>query len=327
MMARISSRTMVTLAAVALAASSWAPGASAATVEPTPHELRVLEHNIAGGPKFKGSPEALNGINDQITKFGPDVVVLTEVCASQRNAFAAEHPDWTLHFTEMVPSSSCADDGESTAPQGQLIASPHPMTNLQTIPLGQTDQNVDADGTVLKEKVFNMVCGDVAVPGHTATGLRACGVHLIAFQEPVEGWIPKDRIGARTKQIETMAGHLNTWVADGKAVTVAGDFNTTPWKPTIDALYQLKTDGTFNGPGWFHEADQTDNKWFDTRPSGVECRENKQCRTGQATLSKSKYDYAFVSRNVTHRGEVSALSTDKYGSDHSLYRALFNIIY
>ncbi|MFX4272830.1 endonuclease/exonuclease/phosphatase family protein [Propionibacteriaceae bacterium Y1685] len=317
--------SLLTLILIMTGAAAAAPRAAAA--EPQPYKLRVLEHNIAGGMNFKGGPEALNGINTQITAFNPDVVILTEVCASQRDRFAADHPDWDLHWTAMVEESSgCRTSDNPSSAQGQVVASPHPMSNLQSIPLGQTDQQIDDDGTVIREKVFTMICADVAISGHSATTLRACGVHLIAFQEPVEGWIPTDRIGARTKQVATMAKTLNAWVADGVAVTVGGDFNTRPWHATLNPLYHLSTAGKFEGSGQFHEADQTDGKWFDTRPSGVTCREDKQCRTGQFTINGTrKYDYVFISRNVTHGGEVSALSADKYGSDHNLYRALFNI--
>src|SRR5699024_4509318 len=113
----------------------------------------------------------------------------------------------------------------------------------------------------------------------------------------------------------------------GQAVTVAGDFNALPNWNAMNNMYRLTKDSSYTGTGDFHEADQTDKKFFDTHGTSVTCGENA-CRTGERTIGRAtKYDYAFISRNVAHGGLVSALAADTYGSDHHLYRALFEIQY
>ena len=74
----------------------------------------MLTHNIAGGPIFRGGPEAISNISNDLLG----------------------HPDVDHH-----------DDGEKRTTR------------------------------------FKLLCGDIAVPGHSATGLRACATHLRAFQD------------------------------------------------------------------------------------------------------------------------------------------------
>lgn len=307
----------IAILAMLLAAVSAPSPASAATA----HELRVLTHNIAGGPIFRGGPEAISGINTQIAAFDPDVIMLTEVCASQRTAFQQAHPTWHVYFSVMVSNQrSCKVDGSTNIRQGQMLASPYPISNISNDLLGHPDVDQYDDGEK-RTKRFKLLCGDIAIPGHSATGLRACVTHLRAFQDPED----HDAREAQTAKIRTLL-HDRIW-DQGQAVTVAGDFNALPNWNAMDSMYRLSRDSQDTGVGDFHEADQTDAKFFDTHGPSVTCGDDA-CRTGQRTIGKAtKYDYAFVSRNVTHGGRVSALAADKYGSDHHLYRALFEIQY
>lgn len=293
------------------------PAAHAASA----HELRVIVHNIAGGPTFRGSPDAIAGVNAQIEAFHPDVVMMAEVCASQRDAFQEAHPDWHVYFSVMVSNQrSCKVDGNDNIRQGQLLASPYPISNITNDLLGHPDVDAYPDGEK-RTKNFKLLCGDVAIPGHSATGLRACVTHLRAFQDPEDHTARE----AQTAKIRSLL-HDRIWT-DGQAVTVGGDFNALPNWNAMTNMYRLTKDSQYTGIGDFYEADQTDAKWFGNAGPSVTCGE-KACRSGERTLgASSKYDYAFISRNVTHGGRVSALAADKYGSDHHLYRALFEIQY
>lgn len=284
----------------------------------SPHQLKVIEHNIAGGAIFNGSYDALDGVEAQIPIFNPDVLMLTEVCAVQMEEFKAKHPTWSVTYSVMGSNiPQCENTKGYKAYAGQMLASPYPMSNITNAKLGESNVVTDQDGNVV-EQIFKLLCADIAVPGHSATGLRACVTHLIAHPE---------QAAPRAVQIADMADQVNTWVNQGKAVTVGGDFNTRPWTAALDDIYNLTNTGTFDGPGMFHEADQADSRWFTPRPDDVTCRGTTQCRTGQFTLTDRKYDYVFISRNVTHGGAVSALAMSGYGSDHSLYRAAFDITY
>lgn len=296
---------------------------------PDTKRFRVLEHNIAGGPDFRGEPEALDYVNEQIANenFPVDVVMLTEVCASQRDDFKEAHPGWHVYFSVMVNhQKSCADPDTDNTRQGQLLASPHPLTDMENDHLGYPDKD-DAP----RIKYFKLLCADVGVPGYAADEFRACVTHLHAFPRGKE---------ARKQQllkIKTIT-ERRIWGQD-QSLVVGGDMNSHPHEASMDSMYYLNRAGEYAGPGNFYEADQSDPKNFDTRPGAVSCAPHG-CRTGASTMDDSKvegtkkYDYVFFSRNRVRNG-VSAMPM-RYGtegcvheaddiadrcSDHRLYRA------
>lgn len=301
---------------------------------PSTYRFRVLEHNIAGGPDFGGSPEALDYVNEQIANenFPVDVVMLTEVCASQRDDFEEAHPDWHVYFSVMINDQpSCKDTDTDNRRQGQLLASPYPLTDVENDHLGHPDRD-DED----RVKYFKLLCADVAIPGFASDEFRACVTHLRAFGGP----IPERARAQQLLKISSITGE-RIWGQD-QSVVVGGDMNTFPHRPSMDSMYYLDRDGDYDGAGNFYEADQSDPKNFDTRPKGVACAPHG-CRTGASTMDDSKvagtkkYDYVFFSRNRVRNG-VSALpmrfgpvgcvpedddDDDPAGrcSDHRLYRA------
>lgn len=314
----IAARLAPVVALAAAVAGTPALPAQAAATAPEPYRLKVVEHNIEGGPGFGGAPEALAGVNAQITAFDPDVVMLTEVCASQRDEFVRKHPGWKVYFSVMVEvQASCGN--KSTNPnlrQGQLLASPHALSNVSNDNLGDADA---ADPNRVKQ--FKLLCADVKIGTRAPDSLRACVTHLRAHQD-ADDQAARER---QTARIRTLL-HDRIWT-QGQAVTVGGDFNALPNFNAMDSLYHLKRDSTFGGAGDFHEAEQTDPQWFSTHGPSVTCRETV-CRTGERTFgAASKYDYLFISRNVTHGGRVSGLVLDTYKSDHHVYRAFFDITY
>ena len=309
-------------AALALLGTPTPANASA-----SPYELRVITHNIAGSMNFDGSARALDGVNTEIDRFGPDVVMLTEVCESQVRAFKDDHPGWHIRFSVMIDNQSSCETAGSGEPygtrQGQMLASPHPISNRSAHPLGHPDH--DETGAQARTKWFTLLCGDISIPGQSREGLRACVTHLRAFNQPEDHRARE----AQTKRIrEVLHDEIHQ---KGKAVTLGGDFNAKPNWNAMDDIYRLDRDSKYTGRGDFYEADQTDPKYFQDHGS-VTCAA-RVCRNGQHTkdthdLGKSrKIDYLFISRNVTHGGRVSGLAPDDYGSDHRLYRGLFEIQY
>lgn len=292
----------------------------APTVAPSAYELRVVTHNIAGGPTFKGSLDALDGVNAQIESYGPDVVMMSEVCGNQVKAFREQHPQWHVHYSEMVSNQySCTENGGASTSQGQVLASPYPIADVSADDLGHPDNRPYADGEE-RWLYFTLLCGDIAIPEHSDDGLRACVTHLRGGRQDVD-------VAARTAHTAAIRSllHDRIW-ARGQAVTVGGDLNAWPNWDSLDNLYRLTKDGRYAGPGDFYEADQTDQNFFGLRADPVICGLSA-CRTGQYTTSSTKIDYAFISRNVTHGGRVSGARTSPHGSDHYLYRALFEIQY
>lgn len=299
------------------------------------YRFRVLEHNVAGGTEFRGEPEALDYVNEQIANedFPVDVVMLTEICASQRDDFVEAHPDWHVYFSVMISNQrTCSDPDTDNIRQGQLLASPYPLGDMTNENLGYPDTDEYDDGEK-RVKNFKLLCADVAIPGYAEDEFRACVTHLRAFGTD-------EAKHAREQQLLEIKSISAERIWDqGQSLVVGGDMNSHPHEASMDSMYYLNRAGHYAGPGDFYEADQSDPKNFATRPSGVACAPHG-CRTGASTLDDSKvagtkkYDYVFFSRNRVKNG-VSGLPME-YGtagcdpdaddrskrcSDHRLYRA------
>lgn len=274
-----------------------------APIEPT-YQLRALAHNIAGGPINRGAAVALDEMTTQIAEFSPDVVMLEEVCASQRDAFQERFPDWDVEYVPMVDAHSGCGPG----PQGQLLASRWPLSDVTITPL------LDPDGV----KQFNLLCADVALPTRHEHDVRACVVHLRAFQDAAA-------IAARERQARRIRDALHDRIeVQGQAVVVGGDFNARPWFPAMDAMYRLTTGGATTGDGDFREADETDTRYFDAAEATCSAT---ACRSGQPTIGvASKYDYVFFSHHHA-TGRVSGLAGALGASDHHLYRAFADLTF
>lgn len=241
-----------------------------------------------------GDIGAIDEMNHQIDTWGPDVVMMQEVCWQQRLAFIVQHPGWGVSYVPMRE-----EHPDCGGPQGQLLASPHPFTPLPNVPLH------DDDG----DKKVTLLCAMIDLPvGPT----KACTVHLRA------GATTED-YAARERQATRIRKALADDIAAGTKVVIGGDFNARINRDAISNLYRLTTDHTFTGIGQFFEADQTD--------SGNDCGSSHgACRDGQGTLKTSigprKFDYIFFANNLTYgypkwlSGGVIHSDT----SDHDLFR-------
>lgn len=260
----------------------------------------VITHNIGGGAENDPGDKGLAYTVSQIDARKPDVVMLEEVCFSQYESLKRRYPTWNVLFSQMRESHPGCANSEA---KGQVLASPRPMTEVLREDLGDPDPSGN--------KHFTLLCGAVSMP-KTARKVVSCVTHLRAHGTP-------EADAARINQAKRIHGHVKGFVGDGKAVVIAGDFNTGPHEETLDPIYRLTRNGGFGG-GSFDEADQTDPRREQNVKGGVRCAANA-CRSGEATMANngSKLDYVFFSHNRV--ADLGANPLQNGGSGHRLYSA------
>jgi endonuclease/exonuclease/phosphatase family metal-dependent hydrolase len=255
----------------------------------------VITHNIAGGMLNFGKPEALNNVEGEIAEARPDAVMLQEVCQTQADAFAASHPAWGIHFVVTRPNHP------NCGPLGNLIASPHGLSNVDATDLGHADPG----------RITMLLCGDVKLDKRKGK-VRICSAHLRS-----RGDDPVASEAARTLQVLNLVAALKPHIDGHQGVIVAGDMNSGPKRELLDPMYRLKRNGNWGG-GQFDELDQTDPKRESYRDAGITCAPNA-CRSGEPTHDNSKLDHIFVSNNLI-AGDIEGRVKNAGKSDHHLYR-------
>lgn len=190
------------------------------------HPIRVITHNIAGAMTHLGSPVALQGVENHIADYNPHLVLLQEVCSSQVDALKAAHPDWNVHVSQHRFSHPGCDGDPTTVDPTEaedvrgdelydVVASPRPMRNPQTINLGEESHS----------RVQHLTCAEVAIAGVWVTG---CTTHIKSAgleEQAVEfgGMEP----GQRLRQIKRVAWWTEQFRNNtGNPVVVGGDFNS-----------------------------------------------------------------------------------------------------
>lgn len=261
----------------------------------------VITHNIGGGAENDPGDKGIAYTYAQIDARKPDAVMLEEVCFSQYESMKRRYPSWTVLFSQMRASHPGCANSEA---KGQVLASRRPMTEVLREDLGDPDPSGD--------KHFTLLCGAVSMP-NTARKVVSCVTHLRAHDTA-------EANAARINQAKRIQGHVKGFVGDGRAVVIAGDFNTGPHEETLDPLYRLTRSGGFGG-GSFDEADQTDPRREQNTKGGVRCAANA-CRSGEGTMSSngSKLDFVFFSHNRVG-GDLGANPLQSGGSGHRLYAA------
>jgi endonuclease/exonuclease/phosphatase family metal-dependent hydrolase len=257
----------------------------------------VITHNIAGGMLNYGRVDALDNVEKEIAKARPDVVLLQEVCQTQADAFAASHPAWDVEFRVTRPSHP------KCGPLGHLLASHHGLGDVTETDLGHADPG----------KSVTLLCGNVKFEKRKGS-VRACSTHLVSRNADD----PEDSDRRRALEVDALVATLNPIVNGGKAVVIAGDFNSGPRKEALDPIYRLKRNGNWGG-GLFDEADQTDARRDEHREQGVSCAPGA-CRSGEPTHGTNKLDHVFFSANRIS-GAIEGRVLNKGKSDHNLYRA------
>ena len=259
-----------------------------------PYPLRVITHNVAGGPKYGGSGAAFESLAANIG-WNPDVVMLQEVCLSQVPLFEQQYPGWSVHWAptriqtvtedgQHIPGHpDCKGPAGTRYPQGILLASRWGIANVAVTPLRVPEAS--------HPFVYTLLCGDVAVPAMT---VRSCTTHLMSNFGDV------DRSAEREEQTQVIRETLRPYISAQIPVVVGGDFNATPWAPAMDNLYQGRK-------GDFYEADQGSDPDDNAPTHGV------------GTVNAKKIDYIFFSKNRCVP-PLSGLVVDGKASDHELLR-------
>lgn len=289
-------RIQAWLAATAVAISSVILTPTAAQAETS--TIRVLSHNINGGQWNYGSPAALAPVNGQIDAFAPvDVVMLQEVCESQRASFQAAHPAWTVVFTPRRLHDRCdgVEDDRTSQYIGELVAIPRAASTTATYPLyGEGGFHLTCVGFVKGSREY-LPCTTHLPPGDDA-GPRA----------------------QRDAQLSQIRDHLRWSVNYGRGVILGGDFNTEPDDTLMAKVYRIRNNGTRTGDGDFFEADQTDKTFF---PDYGCSKTLLFCKSGQDTKCREKVDYIFFSKNGTSAGSgLSGGVVATSSSNHDVVR-------
>ncbi len=270
----------------------------------TGRRFEVLSHNVGGGAENDGGAAGIAYTFSRIDATKPNVVMLEEVCQAQVDAFKARYRGWSVLFAPMTTNEGATKCGGT--PKGQLLASPHAMTEEIRKDLG------DPDGV----KSFTLLCGEVSVP-NTKRNVLACVTHLHATGN--DAAIAE---AARKRQAWRIADTLDPRVNSGRAVVLAGDFNASPGREPHNYLYRLTASGKPNG-GKFDEADQTDaDREKYAKREDVRCAA-EACRSGEATMAdnNAKLDFVYFSHNRVVGGNLGAEVAGTGGSGHKVYHA------
>lgn len=327
MIKQLATSALLSMSAIVLAAST------SALVSADPiangYQFKVVQHNVAGSYDT-AYPGSLGSVNTQIVSFDPDVVTLEEVCQYRAQEFLDNHPGWVGTFTALrEKNTGCANNGSTYGPKGQFLATKWTMQNLEILLLGDNETNdINPNVPVDDPKIFKLMCADIVIPNYQADQFRACVTHLRAYDNP-------EAEQARINQTDKIRDLLQdrVWVQD-QSVILAGDFNASPYRDPMNNLYRLRNNGQFSTSNlrMFHEADQTDKSYFDTKDPSTVCGVNA-CRTGQLSHKngvggsyKNKLDYVFFSANRSSgTSGLSALVVDSTTSDHGVLRARSDI--
>ncbi len=264
------------------------------------YNFKVITHNIAGAFKNLGAAEAVDYAVAEAKAFGPDVMMLQEVCETQAVSLSQKlGSKWTVYYEKTYDHPGCGS-------LGSLIASPHAMTQTPSVSM--------TDPFPTDPKDYKAVCGDVAVPNRKGV-VHVCSTHLISTGSDKS--LRDETEKARGKQVKQLIDGVHGYLKKNDPVVIAGDFNAGPNKELMDPLFRVTRQGTF-GSGPFDEVDQTDAKREQHKEAGVTCAPTA-CRSGQSTHESSKLDQIFFS----HERIVGVMAGDVRSvgrSDHNLYR-------
>lgn len=313
-----------------LAGQNADPADSTGTTAVTSAALKVISHNICGGAScgVRGATAPLASVESLIDDYSPHLILLQEVCWSQYESLRTHTftaGTYQFGYTVMMDDytgcgvSDCSVNNDTDPSNdnkqcwtGQVVAARGTLTNRDEINLGGERHQLNNDGNpVNPPRTFNALCYDTVLTGFSSRTVKACTVHMRAFHDPAG---EADR--ARTAQAARLASDLDGDIAAGKIVVVAGDFNSHPYSPAMNAFYRMDTN-VEHGWGRFYEADQDDTRYYNSTYCSSTAT---SCRSGERTVgAATKYDYIFYSE-TTDPASVSGLPIDESMSDHCFYR-------
>lgn len=247
---------LLALAAAAVTAPLLGPIAPASAA---PGGFTVVDHNVE---KFNS---VLTKAVDTANARGADALTLQEVCGTDADALAASRPGWAMHF---APSRADGCSSKGKGDVGTLV--------------------VWRKGTDVIKRDFPLPADPGRVPQlsclrfGSAPVKHVCSTHLVSEDQGT---------GIRAQQTAEIKRLTAGWIADDHLVVVGGDFNATPDKPEMNAMFAR------GGDGRFVSAHQLEGRAEKTTDSG------------------RQIDYVFFSQNRASSGGLQVTPT---GSDHHM---------
>lgn len=202
---------------VALSVTTLLP--QSADARKTTPDLKIFTTNIGAGAECAQSCMAT--VENQITTWHPDAIMVQEVCKSDVDAFSQQHPDWSVLYRPVFTTLD-ACGGQS---KGDLVASSTPFERSQMVDLpGDTET-----------KDYGTPCADI---GPT----WVCSVHLANVFGTDEANQTK------LDQNKALVAATSSW----SKVVVGGDFNSRPINSVVWAPFTANN---------YVETDRADNEF------------------------------------------------------------------
>jgi endonuclease/exonuclease/phosphatase family metal-dependent hydrolase len=278
---------------------------------------RFIQFNMCGSegsadPGKRNQRCNLNGVSDAVVRsirdLQPTIVTLNEACRSQveqikttltteESLSANDKGPWPMEFEFAATNTKknrCSDRqfGNAVMVRGPLTKDPQSPYQLPNRPGEQ--------------ELRNMVC---VITSSQDIPIRACSTHLVNWSDSKSS--NKDSKKAPKKdcqeskrncnraQLFEVARLANTWVAQGQAVVIGGDFNDTP-----DDMSNFEDEDTFGVLTTFlQQFSDVDDQARPTHSDG---------------FFERKLDYVFLS--IDHFSDISGFPTESNVSDHKLLR-------
>ncbi len=263
------SRRTLTLSLAAVAGLALTGLAAPAAAQSITVPVAVVSHNV------EKRQNVINQALQKASNIGAQAIALQEVCQSQLDALRAEHRGWTIAAAgKLALNANC--------PTPQRVYSVAIWT-------GGGGGVTDAYDELVPGQPGDMACVKYE---RSSVPVHLCSVHLTAY----EGEELRTQQATKIKQIsaEWWAGTKNHFGI------LAGDFNTNPFKASIDKIYDSRV-GT-GGTGGFTEYNRSGNG-----------------RGGRSTTDKDRQiDYVFFSTNRAQLHDGPAVGITPTDSDHHM---------
>jgi len=255
--------------ALAFVATAFAAVPAYAAPDTSDNQINIIQHN----PDQLGPGPAMQAAN---AWGGVDAITFQELCKSQKKELEAAgyRVKWLLQ--REATSSSCA--------HGPAIATVHKIAATKSALL------LKRGGKGEEHRDFWLLCVDLDGTGVAKTTVCTSHFPLDYNAETVAPTGEQNRI----KVANRIAKIVNPWIAAGRRVVLAGDFNDGPKSRPMDRFYKA------GGNGEFWEGDQ--------RCGDTTCREMEPTTDTGRTL-----DYFFASAPGVNK--LTGVSKEVLGDD------------
>ena len=209
--------------------------------------VNTLTWNIEGGYNG-GFGEQLDEVMKAVKDKDPDFLVVNELCSVQYDSMKERlvESGWTkaknyARYSTMDTRKSC-----NNGKQDKIGFGIFSKQNLKPSQDGDETQLYADPHSPGRKHFVNCVTPE------DSPDVRMCGTHLVP-NTGLDGE-PND---SNVKQVKDLNKTLSSYVDDGKAVVVAGDFNARPNWGRLDSIYaeSVDTEANSGNTGAFRELD------------------------------------------------------------------------